>query len=188
MAEFWSFTGVLLTCQYFAVIILCVVEEESTSVMLSLFSGNMIMFYYFISYPNKHISQIPQCIRYPTMPHIVTEMCTRCAHFCYKMLHCGIWHRCIQGIVRWVYTRLSQVANLKPFFMEYKDLHSQYCVCWWPNRRQCIKNHVIFHPLRTKFFSGNKNISLNFMSFLHIHMSQVVEILSNVRQELTYST
>ena len=26
------------------------------------------------------------------MHHSVTEMCT-CAHFCYKMVHCGIWHR-----------------------------------------------------------------------------------------------
>ena len=39
---------------------------------------------------------------YPTMHHFVTEMCTR-AHFCYKILHCGIWHRCILGFVRWVY-------------------------------------------------------------------------------------
>ena len=37
-------------------------------------------------------------------------------------------------------------------------------------------------------FSGNKNIYLHFMSFLHIDMTQVVEILLQVRQELTYST
>ena len=29
--------------------------------------------------------------KYPTMHHFVTEMCTH-AHFCYKMLHCGIRH------------------------------------------------------------------------------------------------
>ena len=28
-------------------------------------------------------------VSYPTMHHFVTEMCT-CAHFCHKMVHCGI--------------------------------------------------------------------------------------------------
>ena len=42
--------------------------------------------------------------------------------------------------------------------------------------------------LHAKFFRGNKNIYLHFMSFLHIDMTQVVEILPQVRQELTYST
>ena len=36
--------------------------------------------------------------KYPTMHHIVTEMCTR-AHFCYKMVHCGIWDCWIVGFV-----------------------------------------------------------------------------------------
>ena len=26
-----------------------------------------------------------------------------CAHFCYKMVHCGIFAKCIVGFVRWVY-------------------------------------------------------------------------------------
>ena len=34
--------------------------------------------------------------KYPTMLHFITEMCTR-AHFCYKMVHCGIWGWCIVG-------------------------------------------------------------------------------------------
>ena len=38
------------------------------------------------------------------------------------------------------------------------------------------------------FFGANKNIYLHFMSFLHIDMTQVVEILPQVRQELPYST
>ena len=37
------------------------------------------------------ISQNPQyTIPYPTMHHFVTEMCT-CAHFCYKVVHCGMF-------------------------------------------------------------------------------------------------
>ena len=44
------------------------------------------------------------------------------------------------------------------------------------------------NPLRAKFFRGNINIYLHFVSFLHIGMAQVVEILPQVRQEPTYST
>ena len=32
-------------------------------------------------------------------------MCT-CAHFCYKMVHCGIFVQCIVEFVRWVYSKL----------------------------------------------------------------------------------
>ena len=41
---------------------------------------------------------------YPTMHHFVAEMCT-CAHFCYKMVHCGLFGGCIVGSLRWVYWR-----------------------------------------------------------------------------------
>ena len=44
------------------------------------------------------------------------------------------------------------------------------------------------NPLLANFFRGNKNIYFRFMSFLHIDMTQVVEILPQVVQELTYST
>ena len=50
-----------------------------------------------------------------------------------------------------------------------------------------LRMHLIFNPLHVKFFRGNKNIYLRFMSFLHIDMTQVVEILPQVRQELAYS-
>ena len=45
-----------------------------------------------------------------------------------------------------------------------------------------------FNPLRAKFFRGNINIYLHFVSFLHIDTTQIVEILPQVRQEPTYST
>ena len=44
------------------------------------------------------------------------------------------------------------------------------------------------NPLRAKFFRGNINIYLHFVSFLHIDTTQVVEILHQIRQEPTYST
>ena len=44
------------------------------------------------------------------------------------------------------------------------------------------------NPLPAKFFRGNINIYLHFVSFLHIDTMQVVEILPQVKQESTYST
>ena len=44
-----------------------------------------------------------------------------------------------------------------------------------------------FNPLRAKFFGGNINIYLHFVSFLHIGTTQVVEILPQVRRQPTYS-
>ena len=42
---------------------------------------------------------------------------------------------------------------------------------------------IQLNPLR-----GNINIYLHFVSFLHIGMTQVVEILPQIRQEPTFST
>ena len=39
-----------------------------------------------------------------------------------------------------------------------------------------------------KLFRGNIYIYLHFVSYLHIDMMQVVEILPQIRQEPTYST
>ena len=45
-----------------------------------------------------------------------------------------------------------------------------------------------FNPLRAKFFRGNLNIYLYFISLLHIDMTQVLKILPQVRSGLTYFT
>ena len=47
---------------------------------------------------------------------------------------------------------------------------------------------IKINHLRAKCFKGSINIYLHFMPFLHIGTTQVVEILPQVRQELTYST
>ena len=44
------------------------------------------------------------------------------------------------------------------------------------------------NPLLATFFRRNKNIYLHFVSLLHVDMTQVVEILPQVRQGPTYST
>ena len=46
---------------------------------------------------------------------------------------------------------------------------------------------LTINSLHAKFFSENKNIYSHLMSFLRIDMTQVVEILHQERQELTYS-
>ena len=51
-----------------------------------------------------------------------------------------------------------------------------------------LKPWSSINPLRAKYFRGNINIYLHFVSFLHIDMTQVVEILPQIRQEPTYST
>ena len=43
--------------------------------------------------PAVHLSHIPQC----------TTLEQKCAHFCSKVVHRGIWDRCIVGFVRYVF-------------------------------------------------------------------------------------
>ena len=47
---------------------------------------------------------------------------------------------------------------------------------------------INLNPLHAKFSGGTWNIYLHFMSFLHIDMTQVLKILSQVRPEPTYLT
>ena len=44
--------------------------------------------------------------KYPAIHHFVTEMCM-CAHFCYKVVHCGIRNLCIVGFMWQVIQPLS---------------------------------------------------------------------------------
>ena len=60
-----------------------------------------VMLYYSSFQYSRPLSQIPQCIRYNTVHHFVTEMCTH-AHFCYKMVQYGMWYWCIVGFVQQV--------------------------------------------------------------------------------------
>ena len=47
---------------------------------------------------------------------------------------------------------------------------------------------ITINPLRAKFFRENINIYLQFVSYLHIDTTQVVESLPHIRQEPTYFT
>ena len=50
------------------------------------------------------------------------------------------------------------------------------------SRPQCV------NPLHAKFFRGNINIYLHFVSLLHIDMTHVLKIPPQVRPGPTYST
>ena len=53
---------------------------------------------------NRPISQIPQCIwQISHNAPFWNRNVHTCAHFCYKMVHCGIWDWCIMGFAQQVY-------------------------------------------------------------------------------------
>ena len=52
-------------------------------------------------------------------------------------------------------------------------------------RNDILVQRKLTTPVHAKLFTGNKNMYLHFMSFLHIDMAQVVEILPQASQELT---
>ena len=63
---------------------------------------------------------------------------------------------------------------------------------WMSNHIHCfmwdVFTHLCLNSLPAKFCSGDINIYLHFMSLLHIDMTQVLQILPQVRPGPTYST
>ena len=61
-------------------------------------------------------------------------------------------------------------------------------------RNSGMKSRIPYHvtvsikPFRATFVIENKKLYLWFLWFLHIDMTRVIEILTRVRQKLTYST
>ena len=77
---------------------------------------------------NRPISQVPQCTW--QISHNAT-FCNRnvhtCAHFCYKMVHCGIWDWCIIRFVWQVYYRKCTCALFKYIIIQI-DLDSKWLI------------------------------------------------------------
>ena len=69
-------------------------------------------------------------------------------------------------------------------FWEYTPVMFEYLL----QNMEIFYQQNILNPLRAKFFRGNINIYLHFVSYLHIDKTQVVEILPQIRQEPTYSS
>ena len=84
---------------------------------------------------------------------------------------------------------LIVLANFEThiYILQYKPVHNlQMLTLTCGQEMRTIS--TIFNPLRAKFFRGNINIYLHFVSFVHIDTTQVVEILPQIRQEPIYST
>ena len=99
--------------------------------------SHQLHFTYMVSgcYANiRPISQIPQCTGF--ISHNA-PFCNKnvhmYAHFCYKMVHCGIFVWCIVGFVRWGYSfkynfNISILLNsLKNYKLESKEKISVWC-------------------------------------------------------------
>ena len=104
---------------------------------------------------------------------------------------------------------LNAIHQKKILCVSYNSLilpHLQYAILSWGSelmRLSKLQNRAIrvitcskfnahreplFNSLRAIFFRGSKNIYSNFMSLLHIDMTQVLKILPHVRPGPTYST
>ena len=77
------------------------------------------------------------------------------------------------------------LANVWPYFCHWVRSYRTQQKVWGRVRSVDI---MLINPLRAKFFRGNINIYLHFVSFLHIDATQVFGILPQIRQEPTYST
>ena len=78
----------------------------------------------------------------------------------------------------------------------YKILYMSQLL-WWQGQKIIViwllamelqKNEIPINSLHAKFFRGNINMYLHFMSLLHIDMTQELKILLQVRPVPTYST
>ena len=62
-------------------------------------------------------------------------------------------------------------------------------LCWTSEAKDYFsQGHELLALYVLKFFRGSIKMYLHFMSFLHIDMTQVVEILPHIRSGSTYST
>ena len=81
---------------------------------------------------NIPISQIPICTRHLpyNAPYWDRHVHTR-AHFCCKMVHCGIWDWCIVGFVQQVYCFCKPItAALKKTSCKYDHLNWLSLMCF----------------------------------------------------------
>ena len=73
---------------------------------------------------NRPISQIPQSIKQTSHS---APFCNRkvhiCAHFCYKMVHCGIWNWCIVGFGQQVCLKTLNIFDKWTSFQMTFPLH-----------------------------------------------------------------
>ena len=142
---------------------------------------------------NRPISQIPQCIKYPTMHHFATEMCTH-----YKMVYCGIWDWRVVGFVQQVYywadnsfpwadniNRLITLDTMWYYVVSTNQLtlHIDFTIVIWGANQKCPRAgygyvHIQKYP-RTKengindwFWHGRSGVGCCFLLKLEYYSSE----------------
>ena len=99
------------------------------------------------------------------------------------MYFCKIWVR------ESAWQKRACDKNLSPTIWKFiMYCHVIHAIIFHKPCGQAFSIGQYLNPLRAKFFKGNINIYLHFVSFLHIDTTQVVEILPQKRQEPSYST
>ena len=100
----------------------------------------------------------------------------------YSLLYIDGKFQFIPELLNWWLVSIVSVNGLMPTWLQaitWTNVDQDALCCF------CSKNESTLWVL---FFRGNKSIYLHFVSFINIDMTQAVEILSQVRQELTYSS
>ena len=90
-------------------------------------------------------------------------------------------------IVR-IWWKIAHILTAPRCIWIYARILEEYDVLQKESTLHCFPGAHYFNPLRAKFFRGDINIYLHFMSLLHIDMTQVVEIRPQISHEPTYST
>ena len=95
------------------------------------------------------------------MHHFVTEMCTHtCGHFCFKMVHCGIWYWFIVGYgtgALWdLWDWSISLTQIRLWMLNCTNTPYQKCIIspWWRHQME------IFSALLT-LCAGNSPVPVN---------------------------
>ena len=111
------------------------------------------------------------------MHHFVTEMCTR-AHFCYKMVHRGIWGRFTVRFVRLVYWK----GILRHYWTEEK----LKIILGIVEQGQAVQNAIYIHmyPRIWLMHFNHRQYSDSFNN-IHCQMKYNISVLRNITDFMT---
>ena len=174
-----------------------IVGENSHVSMLSLCNGCVTLIRYVHEVRNICMHNMPMVLCVRIYMHILL-----CAHFCYQMVHCGIWDWCIVGFVRWVYytsaieTTLKEVVNsLTPsaayMHQRIRSALVQIMACCLFGAKPLSKPMLGYYGMGPSWNKFQGNFNQNIQLFIYENASEntvckMVVILQNGGHELTH--
>ena len=96
---------------------------------------------------------------------LVLPLCLVCMLSTRAILTCSCWAKFSISVM--LFTQHPSVIRQKYQNLSLAEVWSAYIGLWCSTKQGCTIN---INPLHAKFFRGNKNIYLHFMSHLHIDM------------------